>query len=123
MTITAKALLFLGAANAALLVAAGAYGAHALKEQSQAALFQTAIQYHMFHALGLLVIGALAVFRPDSALLAWAGGLMLLGILFFCGSLYVHALTGYRGLSVVAPFGGTAFILAWVLLAIAVLRS
>lgn len=118
-----RVFLFLGAVNAALVVIAGAYGAHALKAHEQAALLQTAVQYHMFHALGLLVIGALALFRPDSALLAWAGGLMLLGILFFCGSLYVHALTGYRGLSGVAPFGGTAFILAWVLLAIAVLRS
>ncbi len=119
----AKAWLFLGAVNAALVVAAGAYGAHALKAQSEAGLFQSAIQYHMFHALGLLVAGLIATARPDSALISWAGGLMLLGILFFCGSLYLHALTGYHGLSWLAPIGGTAFLLAWMLLAIAVLRS
>lgn len=122
MTTTAKVLLFIGALNAALVVIAGAYGAHGLKQHDQAALFQTAVQYHMFHALGLLVIGALAVLRPDAALLAWAGGLMLLGVVLFCGSLYLQALAGYR-LGGVAPFGGTAFILAWALLAIAVLRS
>lgn len=121
MTITARALLFIGAVNAGLVVVAGAYGAHVLKEPEPLALFQTAIRYHLFHALGMLVVGLLAAYRPDSALLAWVGGLMLLGILLFCGSLYLHALAGYR-LGGIAPFGGTAFILAWALLAVAVLR-
>ena len=119
---TARVLLFLGALNAALTVVAGAYGAHVVKNPAYATLFQTAMQYHVFHALGLLVIGVVAVLRPSATLLAWAGALMLLGILLFCGSLYVHAFTGYRGLSIVTPFGGTAFILAWLLLATAVLR-
>jgi uncharacterized membrane protein YgdD (TMEM256/DUF423 family) len=119
---SARVLLFFGALNAALTVIAGAYGAHAVKDPARAALFQTAVQYHLFHALGLLVIGVVAALRPGSALLATAGGLMLLGILLFSGSLYLHAFTGYHGLSIVTPFGGTAFILAWLLLAVAVLR-
>lgn len=117
--------LFIGAVNAALVVAAGAYGAHALKAQlaaGQMALFQTAVQYHMFHTLGLLAVGVLAALRPPSALLPWAGGLMFAGIVLFCGSLYASAL-GYRGPGMVAPAGGMAFIVSWLLLAIAALRS
>lgn len=119
----AKTILALGALNGALAVALGAYGAHGLKDQSAAALLQTALHYHMFHTLGLLAIGAIAACRPGAVLLTWAGAAMLLGILLFCGSLYVHALTGYRGLGFVAPFGGIALILSWLVLAVAVLRA
>lgn len=121
----AQALLLLGALNAALVVGAGAFGAHALKQQlsvDQAAWFQTAVQYHMFHALGLLALGTVAALRPGTLLL-WAGGLMLAGIVLFCGSLYALALGAGRGWGAVAPIGGTAFIAAWVLFAIASLRA
>lgn len=121
----ARVFLFLGAVNAVLVVAAGAYGAHALKGQlstEHATLFQTALQYHMFHALGLLAVGVVATLRPASILLAWAGGLMMAGIALFCASLYMTAVTGYRGPVMTAPFGGTAFMVAWVLFGIAVLR-
>ena len=121
----ARVFLLLGTANAVLVVAAGAYGAHALKGQlsiEHATLFQTALQYHMFHALGLLAVGVVATLRPASILLAWAGGVMLMGIALFCGGLYVTTITGYRAFAVIAPFGGTAFMVAWVLFGIAVLR-
>jgi uncharacterized membrane protein YgdD (TMEM256/DUF423 family) len=122
----ARVFLFLGAVNALIAVVAGALGSHALKEQlsvGQPALFQTAIQYHMFHAAGLLVIGVVAALRPPSALLAWAGALMFVGIVLFCGSLYVGAITDLRGASVVAPLGGVAFIVSWILLAAASVKS
>lgn len=121
----AQALLALGAFNAALVVAAGAFGAHALKQQlspEQAAWFQTAVQYHMFHALGLLALGAVAALRP-ATLLAWCGALMLAGILLFCGSLYALALGAGRGWGAVAPIGGTAFIAAWLLFAFVLVRA
>lgn len=118
----ARVLLFLGALNAALVVGVGAYGAHTLTGPLPTALFHTAVQYHMFHALGLLAIGGVAARRSDSVLPVWAGGLMLLGILLFCGSLYVHAFTGYRGLTPVTPVGGMAFILAWLFLGAGVLK-
>lgn len=114
--------LFLGALNATLVVVAGAYGAHAPEAPAQAALFHTAVQYHMFHALGLLAIGVVATLRPGVTLFTWAGGLMFLGILLFCGSLYLHAFTGYAGLRAITPFGGTALILSWALLGIGFLR-
>ncbi len=117
-----RVFLTLGSANALIAVAAGAVGAHALKQgfsTGQQALFQTAIQYHMFHAIGLLIVGVVAALRPPSALLAWAGALMFVGIVLFCGSLYVGATTDLRGVSVAAPFGGGAFMVSWVLLAVA----
>ena len=121
--IMARFFLFIGALNAAFVVAAGAYGAHALKEQASAAVFQTAVQYHMFHALGLILVGVAATLRPGTAWFAWSGALMLAGILLFCGTLYVSATTGYRGLNGLAPLGGSAFIVSWLLFAIGALRS
>jgi uncharacterized membrane protein YgdD (TMEM256/DUF423 family) len=120
---TARILLTLGALSAALAVIAGALGAHALKEAAQAALFRTAVLYHMFHALGLLAIGVLARLRPNATLLAWSGALMFTGIVLFSGSLYLIAAAHFPGLRVVTPFGGTAFIIAWLLLALAVWRT
>lgn len=119
---THRWLLIFGAANGALVVILGAIGAHVLNAPERASSLQTAVQYHMFHTLALLVIGAAGV-RARSMLWAWAGGLMLAGIVFFCGSLYVAALSGYRGFAWLAPFGGTAFIVAWVLLMAAWWRS
>jgi len=122
MNLSARVLLAIGAVNGALVVALGAYGAHALKDQA-AALMQTAVQYHMFHALGLLAIGIVAALKPGSTLLLWAAAVMLLGIVLFCGTIYVHALTGYRGLSPVTPFGGMSFMAAWLLFAVGALRA
>jgi len=119
----ARWFLFVGALNAFVVVAAGAYGAHALKGEAtneQFALFQTAVQYHLFHSLGLLVVGTVLRWRRSAAFM-WAGALMLVGIAAFCGSLYVAALTGYR--LGVAPLGGTAFMAAWLTFAVAALRS
>jgi uncharacterized membrane protein YgdD (TMEM256/DUF423 family) len=114
---------------AALLFAAvglGAFGAHALRERlapDLAAVYQTAVQYHFWHGLGLLAIGILLAQRPESGLLAAAGWLMVAGIVLFCGSLYALALTGIRGLGAVTPFGGVAFLAAWAVLAWAAFRS
>jgi uncharacterized membrane protein YgdD (TMEM256/DUF423 family) len=120
---TARVLLTVGALSAALAVVAGALGAHALKDAAQMALMRTAVLYHMFHALGLLALGLLARQRPNAALLAWSGGFMFAGIVLFSGSLYLIALADLPGLRVVTPFGGTAFIVAWLLLAVAVWRA
>ena len=118
----ARILLLLGAVNAALVVAAGAYGAHALKDPAQAALFRTAVQYHMFHALGLVALGIIATLRPNSMLLLWSAGVMFAGIVLFCGSMYLSTLIDAPGLRAAAPFGGTAFIVSWILLAVAMWR-
>jgi uncharacterized membrane protein YgdD (TMEM256/DUF423 family) len=98
-------------------VAAGAFGAHALKDRiapELLAVYQTAVQYHFWHALGLLAIGVLLVQKPDSGALAIAAWLLVAGMVLFSGSLYALALTGVRGLGAVTPFGGIALLAAWV---------
>jgi uncharacterized membrane protein YgdD (TMEM256/DUF423 family) len=123
----AKLFILLGALAGAAGVALGAFGAHALKARlapDMHAVWQTAVQYHFWHALGLVAIGMLiALALPGSTTLKWAGGLMIAGLVLFSGSLYALAFTGSRWLGAVTPFGGTAWIVAWLLLAWAVLRS
>ena len=115
---SAAALLFLA-------VAFGAFGAHALRSKlapDLMAVFQTAVQYHFWHALGLLAVGILLAQKPESGMLAAAAWLLVAGIVIFCGSLYVLALTGTRGWGAMAPVGGTAFLAAWAALAWAAWR-
>jgi uncharacterized membrane protein YgdD (TMEM256/DUF423 family) len=126
MSSSARLFLLLGGANAMLVVVLGAFGAHALKARLSSdmmAIYHTGIQYHLFHAFGLLVIGLVAAWLPASAYLKWAGWLMSAGIVLFSGSLYLLSLSGQRWLGAVTPFGGVAFIVAWILFCIAVVRT
>jgi uncharacterized membrane protein YgdD (TMEM256/DUF423 family) len=124
---TAKLFVILGALAGAAGVALGAFGAHALKARltpDQLAVWQTAVQYHFWHALALVAIGIIiSAALPGSTALRWAGWLMVAGLVLFSGSLYVLVLSGARWLGAVTPLGGTAWIAAWLLLAWAVLRS
>jgi uncharacterized membrane protein YgdD (TMEM256/DUF423 family) len=120
-----KLFVSLGSINALIAVALGAFGAHALKSRLSAdmlAIFETGVQYHFYHALGLLAVGLITTHLPDSALVRWSGWLMFAGILIFSGSLYILAVSGIKWLGAITPIGGTAFIIAWLLLAIAVLK-
>jgi uncharacterized membrane protein YgdD (TMEM256/DUF423 family) len=124
MPATAKLFIALGAGAGALGVVLGAFGAHALKARLPSellAVYQTAVQYHLLHALGLVAIGIVAVHLPASAPLKWAGWLMAAGIALFSGSLYLLAATGARWLGAITPLGGIAFIAAWLALAYAAL--
>lgn len=121
-----KVFIVTGALAAALAVALGAFGAHALKARlapELLAVYQTAVQYHFYHALGLALVGFALVHWPESAWARAAGWTMLAGIALFSGSLYLLSLTGQRWLGAVTPLGGLAFIAAWVLLAIGVLKA
>ncbi len=123
---SARLFLALGSLGMFLAVAAGAFGAHAFKKMLDPellAVYQTAVHYHVYHALGLLVVGLLALHVPLTAPLRWAGWLLVVGLVLFSGSLYMLSLTGMRGLGIITPFGGAAFLAAWLLLGIAVLRS
>ncbi|MDX3894259.1 DUF423 domain-containing protein [Pusillimonas sp.] len=105
-------------------VGAGAFGAHGLKRVlsiDMMQIWQTAVLYQLVHGLGMLALAALMA-RFNSPLLGWAGALMLLGIVLFSGSLYVLALSGTKWLGAVTPLGGTAFIIAWALVALAAWR-
>ncbi len=123
---SAKIFLLLGSLAMMFAVGLGAFGAHGLKARLDAdmmAVYRTAVEYHFYHALGLLLLGIIAIHLPESALLKWSGWLMAAGIVLFCASLYVLALTGMRWLGAVTPIGGAAWIIAWALLAAAVLRA
>ncbi|MBK8741199.1 MAG: DUF423 domain-containing protein [Betaproteobacteria bacterium] len=116
----ARLTLFAAAIAMAFAVALGAFGAHALKARLAAdalAIWQTAVQYHAWHALGLLGIGLWQRQAPESCALRVAALLLAAGIVLFSGSLYALALTGARGLGAVTPFGGIAFIAGWLALA------
>jgi len=121
-----KLFLTLGSIAMALAVALGAFGAHALKSkltQEMLDIFETGIQYHFYHAIGLLIIGLVAQYLPESALLKWSGWLMVFGILIFSGSLYLLATSGIRWLGAITPVGGFCFIASWILLALAVWKG
>jgi uncharacterized membrane protein YgdD (TMEM256/DUF423 family) len=117
--------LSLAAATALLAVALGAFGAHGLRghlTEVQWATYHTAVDYQMWHALGLGLIGLLIERHPNERVLVKAGGLIFGGIVLFSGSLYLLSLTGARWLGMVTPFGGAAFIGGWLLLALGVWR-
>ena len=85
---------------------------------ARAAQFETGARYQMYHSLALLAVAAAAAWRPQAGLIPTAGWLFLAGIVLFSGSLYVLALTGVRRWGAVTPFGGLAFLLGWLLLAL-----
>lgn len=113
-----------GAGAAGVLL--GAFGAHALRARLTPDLlevWQTAVQYHLWHALALLGVGILLLQQPHARWLAAAGWAFLAGLVIFSGSLYVMALTGWRGLGAVTPVGGLALIAAWIMLSVGAWRS
>lgn len=116
---TERTLVVLAALAMMVAVAAGAFGAHGLRTHVSATLldvWNTAVLYHLVHALGLLAL-AWASSRFGGRALALAGWCMLAGIVLFSGSLYALVLTGTRILGAITPLGGLAFLVAWALLA------
>ncbi len=119
-----RVFLAAGAISGGLAVAAGAFGAHALRARlppDLLAVFQTGAQYQLAHALALLACGWM-VGRAPGAAAALAGWLFLAGTVLFSGSLYALALSGIRALGAITPFGGVAFLVGWAALAWAALR-
>ena len=117
-----RALWIAGAAMAGISVAIGAFGAHALRarlEPARLATFETAVQYHMLHALALLAVAALMGRVQSQQLLLLSGGLFTAGIFLFSGSLYALAITGITWLGAITPLGGIAFIGGWLCMGIA----
>lgn len=111
-----------GAALAFLGVALGAFGAHGLRARvtpDMLAVWKTAVEYQMYHAFALLVLGLLAL---PGRLSTAAGALFLAGIVLFSGSLYALVLSGVRVLGAITPFGGVCFLIGWVVLAAGVLK-
>lgn len=114
----------LGAANALVSVACGAFGAHGLRarlSERMLANWETAARYQMYHALGLFAVAWVASQKGPVA--DAAGWSMLAGVALFSGSLYVMALTGVTKLGAVTPIGGLGFLVGWALLARASLSA
>ena len=112
-------LVRLGAIAMAFGVALGAFGAHGLRDRlapELLAVYETGVRYHLVHALGLFVAAWLAG-EDQTRSARLAGVLLVVGILFFSGSLYVLALTGVRAFGAVTPLGGIAWLAAWILIA------
>jgi uncharacterized membrane protein YgdD (TMEM256/DUF423 family) len=122
-----KVFVTIAALSGFLAVAAGAFGAHALRERLSAdmlSVFQTGVTYQMYHALALVGVAILlGRFSVDgSAWLSAAGWLFVAGTLLFSGSLYALALSGVTWLGAITPLGGVAFLLGWLALAIGIWR-
>lgn len=120
-----KTFIIIGAINAFLAVALGAFGAHGLEGKipdKYLDTWKTAVQYQMFHAIGLFIIGLLAAKLPQIGLILNAGWVMLAGIILFSGSLYVLSVTQIKILGAITPLGGVAFLTAWVLIVVTAMK-
>jgi uncharacterized membrane protein YgdD (TMEM256/DUF423 family) len=113
-------LIRIGALSAGLAVAAGAFGAHGLKDKVDAAgleVWKTGAHYHLAHALALLLVAALAG-HVELKVTQTVGKLFLAGQIIFAGSLYLLAVTGIKWLGAITPLGGVCFLLGWGYLAL-----
>ncbi|KAB7707517.1 DUF423 domain-containing protein [Bacillus aerolatus] len=120
-----KLFIILGAINAFLSVALGAFGAHGLEgkvEPKYLEIWKTGVHYQMFHAAGMILIGILIGQVQESSLLNWSGWMMLIGTIVFSGSLYALTLSGVKILGAITPIGGVAFLAGWVLLVLAAMK-
>lgn len=116
----------LSAISALLAVALGAFGAHGLRgvlSEADRAVYHTAVEYQMWHSLGLGLIAILIERHPEEPGLRRAAWAMVFGIVLFSGSLYLLSVTGIRWLGMITPMGGLSFMLGWGLLATALLRN
>jgi len=119
-----KNLAVCSAMSGFIAVAFGAFGAHALRASvapEMLAVWETAMQYQMFHALALLCIVVAGSRRPNK-LLYVSGWIFVVGTLLFSGSLYALVLTGIKALGMITPIGGVLFLSGWLVLALALIR-
>lgn len=120
-----KPILMTASILLALAVAIGAFGAHGLKAHLSSEMMQiykTGVEYHFYHALGLLLVGVLSISMPSNYL-NWSAIFLTAGIVLFSGSLYVMAVSGIKWLGAITPLGGICFIAGWVFLFIAVWKK
>lgn len=121
-----KIFLVTGALLMALAVGFGAFGAHIVQDlltPDRFEVYQTAVRYHFYHALGLLIVGVIIQHLGVSGWLKWSGYFLFGGLVIFSGSLYLLTLTDTGWLGAVTPLGGAAFILGWICLAIGIAKN
>lgn len=118
--------LVTGALAGLLAVMAGAFGAHGLRHvvsERGLEVFQTAVNYQMYHALALVAASLMPALGLSRRLLGIACGFWLTGIVLFSGSLYLLVLSGHHWLGPVTPIGGVCFMIGWTLLVAAALKK
>jgi len=107
----------IGSISALLAVAAGAFGAHALRQRLSPEMlnaFEIGARYHMYHSLAIIAVAWASTRWPGAGMAGW---LFVAGIVVFSGSLYLLGLTGQRWLGAVTPLGGLGFLFGWLVLA------
>lgn len=120
-----KLWLCIGAILAGLAVLIGAFGAHGLKAKvshEDLEIFNTGVNYHMFHALAILLMGAISFYLPHD-IISVPAYFMFTGVVIFSGSLYLLVITNLRWLGAITPIGGLCFIIGWFLFAYKVYQS
>ena len=126
MNATTRLFCGLGALFVAAATMLGAFGTHSLEDvltADQMNTFQSGVSYHFYQALGLFAVAFAADRFPASRLPRWSGWLIVAGIFFFSGSIYLLTFGAPRAVVMVAPLGGLSFMVAWLLLAIAAFKS
>ena len=122
----AKKWIGIGSILVMLSVMIGAFGAHMLEPiigEDKISVYETGVQYHMIHALGIILIGVIAKVFGEAKLLVWSARLLFIGIILFSGSLYVLSISGLGPLGAITPLGGVSFIAGWICLAVTVLKK
>lgn len=116
----------IGSINAAIAIALGAFGAHGLEKHltdHYIEIFETGVRYHMYSALGLMLIALFAKQIGASKLVLNGGRLITAGIVLFSGSLYVLSLSGVSKLGIITPFGGAALLAGWTCVIVAAFKK
>ena len=124
--LSVRTILIAGAGFMAFAVGFGAFGAHIVQDiltPDRFEVYQTAVQYHFYHALGLLILGAVISQWGESKWMSRSATCLIGGILIFSGSLYILTLTDTAWLGMITPVGGVFFILGWVFFAMGVAKS
>ncbi len=124
----ARFYLVAGACSAALALALGAFGAHALRgslSPDSLSVFETGVRYQFYHAFGLLIVGILLLICNPSQRngLLWTGRCFIAGTVLFSGSLYALGIAGIGWIGFITPVGGLAWIAGWCILAVTLLRN
>ncbi len=115
-----RVFITVGSYTAALGVALGAFGRHHLQgalSTPMAAAYDTAVRYHLIHALGVVAVGCILRIYPRNRFIEAAGWMLCAGVVLFSGSLYLMAFLSYREIAVLTPLGGVALLLGWIFLA------
>ena len=116
----------IGAINAALAIALGAFGAHGLEDRVSdhyLGVFETAVRYHMYSALGLMLISLLSLHLNDNKRVLIGARLIFTGTVIFSGSLYLLVLSGFSKLGMITPIGGVAMIAGWIFVIMAAYKA